>query len=71
LFCFELAVLAMIGESAHNNKTKKNQEIRKRLQSTNITHKDTGKLLCEKDIIDHTMSELLTEQNEKIEEYIQ
>jgi len=39
--------------------------------TTRITHKDKEKLLCEKDILDHTMSELLTEQNEKIKEYIQ
>jgi hypothetical protein len=39
--------------------------------TTRITHKDKDKILCEKDILDHTMSELLTEQNEKIKEYIQ
>jgi hypothetical protein len=46
-------------------------DIRNSGSTTKITHKEKEKLLCEKDIIDHTMSELLTEQNEKIKEYIQ
>ena len=57
--------------STDNYTQKKQTEIRNSGSTTKITHKDKDKLLCEKDIIDHTMSELLTEQNEKIKEYIQ
>ena len=57
--------------STDNYTQKKQAEIRNSGSTTKITHKDKDKLLCEKDIIDHTMSELLTEQNEKIKEYIQ
>lgn len=57
--------------STDNYTQKKQSEIRNTGTTTKITHKDKDKLLCEKDILDHTMSELLTEQNEKIKEYIQ
>jgi hypothetical protein len=57
--------------STDTTSQKKQVEPRNTGTTTRITHKDKEKLLCEKDILDHTMSELLTEQNEKIKEYIQ